>query len=129
MLFSETFDLRFPFSNAQTPRPDPLQIGIVNRADLLLFQFTLNQICQLTHQGTSSFYQSRPGESIPGNILALTFRALHRARSDSSDAGARVFIQGLGLVPRRTLPTFLPFRDWPFTGKIGIRAREFVPRT
>jgi hypothetical protein len=46
---SEAFDFLLPLFRIDGFRPDPRELGIVNRADILLFQFGFDVIDKFTH--------------------------------------------------------------------------------
>jgi hypothetical protein len=50
---SEAFDFLLPLFCTNGFRPDPRELGIVNRADILLFQFGFDVIDKFTHSKKS----------------------------------------------------------------------------
>ena len=131
MLFGKAFDLLLPLFRANRFRPDAGEIGVVDGANLLLFQGAFDFVSQLAHTDEREWITC---EDITRQQLSVNRTELRRQKFPPSSA-ATASVYSLKAVTIAPINPILRLAGgvFAFVGRrFGIRvaswAREFVPR-
>jgi|HubBroStandDraft_3_1064219.scaffolds.fasta_scaffold148926_2 hypothetical protein len=131
MLFGKAFDLLLPLFRANRFRPNAGEIGVVDRANLLLFQGAFDFVGQPAHTDEREWVtcEDITRQQLPVNRTALPRRKFLPSSAAMTSVYSLKAVTVVRLIQfSALLAGFLPLWGRKFGIRVASWAREFVPR-